>query len=329
MTIDKDSQRHTDNRVRLWHTPTGEQIGEMLDNGLYRGSSFAGNSQLVALSFAGKAVVWDVVKRKMVWSIDIKQEKEIPPKKRKIPPVTSPAFSPDGTLVAICLPFEKKITVSEAHTGNVQHYLTYDDKGKDWKVCRVHFSPTGQYVVVRTGNFAGRGYLTIWRVGQDQPLLSRKGKFFDQLSAIFSTNEQILAIYKHRKDSDLIEIWDVETFTKTRQIVHALGLMDMKLSFDGSLLATGSRDRNARVWDTRNGEELVRIAHPDFVKRVRFSPDGKYLSTQNNQTTSVWPLSEQDLIEQACSRLTRNLTQEEWSQYVGEDEPYRKTCSTL
>jgi hypothetical protein len=35
------------------------------------------------------------------------------------------------------------------------------------------------------------------------------------------------------------------------------------------------------------------------------------------------------LIAEACSRLTRNLTLEEWRQHIGGDEPYRPTCPDL
>src|SRR5713101_3098114 len=35
-----------------------------------------------------------------------------------------------------------------------------------------------------------------------------------------------------------------------------------------------------------------------------------------------------DLIEQACSGLTRNLTSEEWKQYLG-DTPRQRTCPNL
>jgi hypothetical protein len=34
------------------------------------------------------------------------------------------------------------------------------------------------------------------------------------------------------------------------------------------------------------------------------------------------------LIDEACSRLSRNLTRWEWRLYLG-DEPYRKTCPNL
>jgi len=40
-------------------------------------------------------------------------------------------------------------------------------------------------------------------------------------------------------------------------------------------------------------------------------------------------LRPQDLIDDACSRLTRNLTVGEWRQYVGAEIPYRKTCANL
>jgi hypothetical protein len=42
----------------------------------------------------------------------------------------------------------------------------------------------------------------------------------------------------------------------------------------------------------------------------------------------LWIWRSGDLIVEAQARLTRNLTQTEWQQYLGE-EPYRKTCPNL
>lgn len=42
----------------------------------------------------------------------------------------------------------------------------------------------------------------------------------------------------------------------------------------------------------------------------------------------VWLWKTDDLQAEACRRLTRNLTEDEWRQYLG-DEPYRKTCQNL
>jgi hypothetical protein len=37
----------------------------------------------------------------------------------------------------------------------------------------------------------------------------------------------------------------------------------------------------------------------------------------------------QDLIADACARLTRNLTIKEWLGYVGPTVPYHRTCPNL
>ena len=59
------------------------------------------------------------------------------------------------------------------------------------------------------------------------------------------------------------------------------------------------------------------------------SDDGRYLTTVNNNAIArTWFLRPADLVTEACARLTRNLTTEEWRQYVG-DEPYRVTCPNL
>jgi hypothetical protein len=45
-------------------------------------------------------------------------------------------------------------------------------------------------------------------------------------------------------------------------------------------------------------------------------------------TARIWLWRYEDLIAEAQNRLTRNLTPDEWSQYIG-DEPYRKTFPDL
>ncbi len=48
---------------------------------------------------------------------------------------------------------------------------------------------------------------------------------------------------------------------------------------DGRLLATGSDDRTARLWDARTGRQLLALLHPDAVVGLDFSPDGGRLAT--------------------------------------------------
>jgi hypothetical protein len=48
---------------------------------------------------------------------------------------------------------------------------------------------------------------------------------------------------------------------------------------DGTLLATGSTDRTARVWSIATGEPVTRMDHDGGVLAVAFSPDGDRLAT--------------------------------------------------
>jgi WD40 repeat protein len=67
------------------------------------------------------------------------------------------------------------------------------------------------------------------------------------------------------------------------QVVQTFRLDDdvtaVAFSPDGGLLATGSTDRTARVWDAASGQERLRVTHDEGVAAVAFSPDGRLLAT--------------------------------------------------
>ena len=52
------------------------------------------------------------------------------------------------------------------------------------------------------------------------------------------------------------------------------------------------------------------------------------MKEENVATLQRHLLRAEDLIAETCVRLTRNLTAEEWKQYLA-DIPYRKTCPDL
>ena len=61
-------------------------------------------------------------------------------------------------------------------------------------------------------------------------------------------------------------------------------------STDGTLLATGSIDKTARLWDVHTGRALrVLQGHGDWAMSVAFSPDGSLLATGSNDITArLW-----------------------------------------
>ena len=74
---------------------------------------------------------------------------------------------------------------------------------------------------------------------------------------------------------------------------------------------------------------MARVGHEGTVYSVAFSPDGKYVvTTCSDEPARVLYWRPVDLVMLASSRLTRNLTYQEWQLYFA-DEPYRRTCENL
>ncbi|HAZ43017.1 MAG TPA: hypothetical protein DDW76_10275 [Cyanobacteria bacterium UBA11369] len=124
-------------------------------------------------------------------------------------------------------------------------------------------------------------------------------------------------------------LWEVSNSKQIACMRHEGHVYSIAFTPDSQYLATASADKTARIWEVPSGREISRITHNNDVKTVVFSSDGKYLATTSNDgTVKVWLWKSEDLIDEACNCLTRNLTPEEWQQYL-DREPYRKTCSNL
>jgi len=60
----------------------------------------------------------------------------------------------------------------------------------------------------------------------------------------------------------------------------------------GQFVATGSRDKTIKLWDTQSGQMLRNLAgHDNWVRAIVFHPTGKYLlSASDDNTIRVWEL---------------------------------------
>jgi hypothetical protein len=57
-----------------------------------------------------------------------------------------------------------------------------------------------------------------------------------------------------------------------------------------------------------------------------FSADGG--AGFNRSLGTHWSLSDDALTETACRIVGRDLTEQEWAKYIGDNVPYRATCTT-
>jgi WD40 repeat protein len=109
-----------------------------------------------------------------------------------------------------------------------------------------------------------------------------------------------------------------------------LSLTNLAFSQDGHWLALGSSDGKVRLWDLNAPDPAASAVdlpgHPGSITALTFEPSGRWLFTAGaDGTVKRWRLRREDLVDLACRTAGRNLTPDEWEQYLG-GEPNRKTC---
>jgi WD40 repeat protein len=88
-------------------------------------------------------------------------------------------------------------------------------------------------------------------------------------------------------------VWNVRTGERRFVLSHDGPVEDVRISPDGTTVATASWDGNARLWSSGDGKLLHAMAgHGDQVNTVAFSPDGKRLvSVGQDQTARLWDVA--------------------------------------
>jgi hypothetical protein len=143
----------------------------------------------------------------------------------------------------------------------------------------------------------------------------------------FEPETNILAI----GDRDgIIELWDVEKRIKISEIRgHNARVSAISFNPEFSQMATSSYDRSIRIWNRDDFTEppITLSDNDDYVLTIEFSPSGDALVSATRTGSIVSRAPHADILaENICLLVTRNLTPEEWSVYVGRDIEWEKTC---
>lgn len=94
----------------------------------------------------------------------------------------------------------------------------------------------------------------------------------------------------------------------------------------GDYLAVATWDNTVQVWALQTLIEVARLRLDD-LGAVTFDSQGDLIFIVRDRVTRTHWLPEH-LLDEGCSRLTRNLSPEEWKEYVG-SERYHRTCETI
>jgi len=202
----------------------------------------------------------------------------------------------------------------------------------------VSFSPNGQFLAAGSKD----RQIYIWDapdlgVNHNPAYGPLTGHSDAVLSVLFSQDSQLLVTASRDSTARIWRTSDWRTITVLSG--HLNAVTRAAFSADGKLIVTASEDNTSIVWETATGKSLVtlRAGLVGFVNDASFSLDGRLVLTGSGDGTArLWEVnptvnpnsSATELASAACTRLTRNMTAEEWRQYMG-NETYRATCANI
>ena len=234
--------------------------------------------------------------------------------------VSGVAFSPDNTLVTTA-GSDGKIVVWDVNTGEREF-----DLDNSTVAYAVDFRPAGTQLAAGLDD-----HIIIWDIKtQAQVVELPQAGEIDVVA--YSDDGKWLAT----ASEGLIYVWNVQENYAGEPLVLRLNGRPLALDFspDDRWLAAGGSSNFAYLWDLSIGQEVSRLPHSQSVTSVSFSKDGSLLATASRKVIQFWdvpalPLVPTgELINVACSHLTANMSESEWST-VFPGEEYHPICPDL
>ena len=201
------------------------------------------------------------------------------------------AFSPDGTLLATAS-WDKTARLWDPTTGDCLRIRP----SHTGPVRGVAFSPDGTLLATASQDKTAR----LWDPATGKHLRTFIGHDDQVRGVAFSQDGTLLATASY---DGTARLWDPATgdclstltrlgaLTRLRALTgYTSPVYGVAFSSDGTLLATASKDKTARLWDPATGDCLRALTgHDGPVYGVAFSPDGTLLATASKDGTArLW-----------------------------------------
>lgn len=337
------------NAIRVWDVETAKTVFVAAHQGFALFAAFSPDGRwLATAAHDGTAKLWDAVSgelHKMLTHGDA---------------VLGVAFSPDGRRLAT-IGSDKTAKIWNVEDGSMLLRLEHPER-----VAAIRFSPKGTHVATGTtsgsvhwwdidsGHEVTRSELGFEvghvAVSSDGERIAAAG--FNALSIVWqasSGNELARLVHPGRVSAieyapdgrlvtatwnGIVRVWSARNPAADIELRQEDHVSALAFTRDGRYLATSSDDRTARVWRISDAREVARLDHPVSVSGVAFALDERILVTTSGDqlapphTAHLWRWRLSDLAQEACSRLSRNLTLVEWQRHLP-NEPYRRTCPQL
>jgi WD40 repeat protein len=184
------------------------------------------------------------------------------------------AMSPDGRYVATGN-LDNAARIFETASGRLVTRLPHAGQ-----VNLVSFSSDGRYLATGSNDST----VALWTVpdGQQVAQLKHGGKI---LALTFGPNDAVLATGSLDNTGRL---WRVPAGDELFRITAGAPVISVAISPDATRFVAAGRERVVHVWDVATGHELVSLPHQGEVESVRFSADGSVLASAGGSYVQMW-----------------------------------------
>lgn len=238
----------------------------------------------------------------------------------------------------------KRITGFESNVWNIivtpndQGFYALDDNGRsikysdfqsvrevvstDVRLNDIALSKDGKHILGAGNN--GRVYM--FSVDQNyagSEIMNNGAKIL----SIAASKDNTIAIGDENGLIKVFKLFGTQGFT--RLIGHRSPIEGIEFSDDGRFIATASRDKTVRLWNRSNlnAQPITLKDHPDWVFSIAFSPNSEQiLAGTKEDVIRAWPTNIEVMADKICNKIDRNMTEDEWDTFVGEEVPYEETC---
>jgi WD40 repeat protein len=305
-----------DGLVHIWNVSSGKELGAGIRHqGRVVDAQFSPDGKVIATAGFedGTAIVIDAVAGTELYRV---HHPGVLPNLRMAPGVRSLTFSPDAHVLA---------------TGGQDGVVRLWDVASGRETQRfVHagyimsatFTPDAHHLITDADDSlsvwalpAGKRLATISKKAENDPLMSLLG---------VSRDGRLVLVGSVKAHS--VQVRTIPELKLRASLLHDDDVFSAAFNREGTLVLTGSRDKTARLWDARTWQEVARVAASGFVYVASFSPDERaFVTASGDGFVRIWEVEASAMATTACERLRRNLSPDEWRQYVGM-EIYSPTC---
>ncbi|MBR9979024.1 MAG: choice-of-anchor D domain-containing protein [Bacteroidetes bacterium] len=173
---------------------------------------------------------------------------------------------------------DARVRIWDMRNGQLAQELT----GASGAVHTVRFSPDGNYLVIGSA-----GNIMLWRVFDWTRAWTHSNDTRNDGALAVSPNTDFIA----SGGGNAISILDFTTGTRLRRLTgHTGAIRSLDISNDGYIIASGSEDRNVRLWNTLTWEHIRTLGgHNGAVRSVELSnAAGRVLSAATDNTVRIW-----------------------------------------